>query len=171
MILLHNAKMKRDDSVMLSKEKTKFTVAEVAKIIKKKPVTVYRDINKGRISTELDESNSKIIDASEIYRVYNINPCDENIMNQLLEDKKKTQDNDDIFSEKDNIIALLKEQLKEKDENLDKAQKQLERSQKIEDELRQDLRKQIEVNQAMLEAPSKTKHKESQGFFNKLFGG
>jgi hypothetical protein len=151
--------------------KTKFTVLEVSKLVGKKPVTIYRHIEKGKVSTELDYNGNKIIDASEIVRFYGVNPC--KILNEISTSDENINQDISVDNKIDSkIIELLEKQLAEKDQIINSQRDTIKYHEDTQKELRQDLRTQIEINQRMLEAPKDEKPQatQSRGLLDRIFG-
>jgi hypothetical protein len=100
-----------------------FTVAAVAATLGKTKQAVQKEIITKRVSTVWDETvnpRRRMIDASEIERVWHIDMTLPPSKRQQLVEKEGDQINAvaDLLKAKDDMIALLKEQLIIKDEQI-----------------------------------------------------
>ena len=71
--------------------KTAFNQSEVARITGKSRTTIQAHIKDGKLSYELDKDGNKIIQASELIRVYDEKGCDFEILSGTAVEKKKTK--------------------------------------------------------------------------------
>jgi len=123
------------------------SVNEASKLINKSVKTIYRHIDNGKLSCSLDENGNKIIDTSELIRVYgNISIPSENVN---IGKMSLTENKDDK-----RIIEIL--------ENENKALKQLLSSK--EDHI-------SSLKQAMTLLEYKQEETKKKSFLKRLFNG
>ena len=72
--------------------KSKFNQSEVSRITGKSRTTIQKDLNQGKLSYMLDEKGSKVIEASELIRVYGENICDFEAAGGPAVEKKKGEE-------------------------------------------------------------------------------
>lgn len=84
---------------------TKLTITEAALLVKKSRKTLYRHIEQGKVSASQNDTGEKVIDTSELIRVYGELSQHDNVIN-----KKMSQPETD---EKDQKIAILEDKIKQ----------------------------------------------------------
>lgn len=107
---------------------SKIRISEAEQMTGKSRTTIYRDIDNGRVSAEVDEQGVKVIDVAELQRVYgNLTRQDETQSgtkvgqyetkcDNLKQDEKQIMDSDNtqmLIETLREQIALLKTQLEQ----------------------------------------------------------
>lgn len=128
--------------------------------------TLYNHIHQGKISCELDQKGDKVIDTSELIRVYGELKTNE-APNEQLEMRSIEQHN---TLETTGIAQVLKQRINDLEQQIEDLRKDKEDLQKDKDDSRKReevLLSIIKQQQMLLLALGATK---KQGFFSKLFG-
>lgn len=101
---------------------TQLTITQASKITNKSVVTLYRHIKEGKLSCNINKDGVKMIDLSELSRVYDLNqlPQSNNELNQMkqLETPNVTELNREIM----NLHEIIKTKdllLHEKDKRIE----------------------------------------------------
>jgi hypothetical protein len=101
---------------------TQLTIIQASKITKKSVVTLYRHIKEGKLSCNTNKDGVKMIDLSELSRVYDLNqlPVSNNELNQMkqLETPNVTELNKEIMNLHE-IIKIKEMLLHEKDKRIE----------------------------------------------------
>lgn len=97
---------------------SKVSVSEAAKLSGKSIKTIYRHIDTGKLSSSQNENGVKLIDISELQRVYgNLKLKNENLIDSQLSDLKNQNDNQTrLLLQQEN--ELLKKLLNEKESHI-----------------------------------------------------
>ena len=114
----------------------KLTAAQALKLLDVSKATLYRDMNGGKVSYEIDKKGRKVIDTAELARVYGElkNPETKETVSQNGSKKRH---------ETDETVSLLKEKIVS-------LEAQIETAKELENELRQDkqeLREMLKIEQ------------------------
>ena len=136
-----------------------FPISEAAKRAKVERTTLYRKINKGEISCQLDESGNKMIEASELLRLYPkadlsesfhkkksvIQRMLEEAYNDLNDTVAATGDQQpETYDQQQVTIHLLTNELKIRDEKIKIFEQQRERERQDARETIEDLRRRLD---------------------------
>jgi hypothetical protein len=145
-----------------------YTVTELAEILNMSSPSIYRHIKEKSISTDRDKEDKIIINEVEIRRVYGDDVFYRDRKQSTKQDAIREQNNGDNrvlegeISHLKDKVSFLEEQLKRRDVDFQNAEER-------EKQLRQELFKQIEVNQRILEAPKTKEKQQKQGLFSSWF--
>ena len=152
-----------------------FTVAAVAAALGKTKQAVQKDIITKCISTSWDETANprrRMIDASEIIRVYGIDMMLPPSKRQQLADKDDNQINEvaDLIKAKDEMIAVLKEQLVIKDEQIQNYSRLLAAPKPENDPYAAILERLEAIEKEVVSSPEPTVEPPRKGFWARLVG-
>ena len=96
----------------------KFTLAQAADKVGLNRSTLLRAIKKGKLSAELQENKTYLIDSSELYRVYDIKKNDD-VLHQGTPMQMHQPAQDDLINALQAQIELLKDQVRREQDNAD----------------------------------------------------
>jgi len=125
--------------------------------------TLYKHIEQGKISCEIDDTGKKVIDTSELIRVYG------EIRNPEPSEERSIEH--EVTPEKTEIMQVLRERIEDLEQQVDDLRKDKEGSREREDKFLDIIKQQ----QTLLLPPGNAGKKETNtkkmGFFGRLFDG